>query len=172
MGEWFGSSLATMGWVAATTAAMYVTTLMSVRIAGRRTLAQLSAFDIIVTIALGSVVAATTVQKAASYAQGTTVVVTLLALQTMLAAARQRFSAVARVVDFSPEVVVDKGRLTLRRSPLGPQLTEDELMSRLREKGEFSVDTLRIVILEPDGSVSVSKDDALADQLLAIFNRT
>ena len=170
MGEWFGSSLATIGWVAATTAAMYVTTLLSVRIAGRRTLAQLSAFDIIVTIALGSVIATTTVQKAASYAQGTTVVLTLLVLQTILAAARQRFSAVARIVDFSPEVVVDKGRLTLRRTPLGPQLTEDELMSRLREKGVFGVDTVRVVILEPGGSVSLSKDDVLADQQIAKFH--
>jgi uncharacterized membrane protein YcaP (DUF421 family) len=154
------ASWSTIGWVAASTAAIYVTTVVTVRIAGRRTLTQLSGFDIIVTIALGSVVATTAVQASASYLQGAVAVVTLLALQTVAAALRQRFVAFRRLLDFSPEVVVRDGRIDLRAAPGGPQLTEDELRSRLRQKGVFDLDGVHLVIVEPTGELSVRPTEA------------
>lgn len=165
MGDWFGASWATIGWVAATTTAMYATTVACVRIAGRRTLARLSAFDIIVTIALGSIIATTAVQESASYAQGATAIVTLLVLQTVVAAARQLSPRVTRLLDFPAEVVIEDGQFKLRMTPLGPQLTEGELRSRLREKGVFVVEEVGLVIMEPDGSVSVGPTD-LPDKVL------
>jgi uncharacterized membrane protein YcaP (DUF421 family) len=48
---------------------------------------------------------------------------------------RLRVGAVRRLLDFAPRVVVRDGRVDLPASPLGPQLTADELWSKLREKG-------------------------------------
>ena len=157
MAEWFGASWSTVAWVAASTGAMYATVVIAVRVAGRRTLTQLSAFDIVVTIAIGSIVATTSVQRTASYAQGATAIVTLLAMQTLVGACRQRFPFLRRVLDFTPQVVVREGRMNLSSGPLGPQLTETELLSRLRQQGVFSLDGVHIVVLEPTGEVSVSR---------------
>ncbi len=55
MKEWFVASWDVVGFVVLSTVAMYLSVLIGVRIAGRRTLAQLSAFDAVVTIALGSI---------------------------------------------------------------------------------------------------------------------
>jgi hypothetical protein len=41
MGQWFGATWDTIGFVALSTVAMYVTLLAAVRLAGRRTIAQL-----------------------------------------------------------------------------------------------------------------------------------
>lgn len=170
VGEWFGAPWATVGWVAATTTAMYATVVASVRLAGRRTLARLSAFDIVVTVALGSIVATTAVQQSASYVQGATAVATLLVLQTLVAALRQKFEVVRRFLDFRPEIVLRDGTFDLSASPLGPQLTETELRSRLRQAGVFESEGLRIVIVEPTGEISYSAH-ALDDETVEDLSR-
>ena len=156
MGEWFGSSWQTIAYVVAGTVAMYVSTLAAARIAGRRTLTQLSAFDTIITIAIGSLLATTSVSRDASYAQGVAVLLTLLALQLVVGAGRRRFATLSRVVEFEPQVVVRDGELRLDRSLLGAQLTAEELESALRQHGVFDVANARIVVLEPTGKFSVA----------------
>ena len=161
MREWFWSSWATIGFVAAGTAAIYATTFVVVRIAGRRSLSQLSAFDAVITVALGSTLASTALSRDVPYAQGATVIVTLLTLQILIAAVRQRWGAARRLLDFSAETVVADGQLTLPSSPFSSQLSEDELRSLLRQRGHFELDGLRLVLLEPSGGqISiVSADD-------------
>lgn len=151
MNEWFWASWETIGFVAASTAAIYATMFVSVRIAGRRSLSQLSAFDAVVTVALGSTLASTALSSDAAYLQGATVIATLLVLQVTIAAARQRWALARRVIDFPPEEVVVDGELTLPTSPWSSQLSEDELRSLLRQKGYFDLDRLRVVLLEPSG---------------------
>lgn len=157
MSDWFGSSWATIAYVAASTTAIYCSAVLAIRVAGRRTVARFSGFDIVITIALGSLIASTAVSRDPSYAQGTTALVTLLVLQVTAAGLRQRFAVVRRLLDFPPCVVVRDGHLRLPSTPLGPQVSEDELFSRLREQGVFSLEGVRVVIIEPTGGVSVER---------------
>lgn len=159
MGEWFGSSWATMAYVSGGTAAMYLSTLAAVRIAGRRTLAQFSAFDAVVTVAVGSLVATTAVSRDPSYLQGVTALVTLLSLQVVVGALRRWVPATRRVLDFRPIVIVRDGVTDLPVSMLSAQPTDDELASKLREMGVFDRSRARLVILEPTGGVSVDTSD-------------
>jgi multisubunit Na+/H+ antiporter MnhF subunit len=106
MSEWFGASWETIGYVSAGTVAMYFSTVTAARIAGRRRLAQISAFDTIVTIAIGSLLATTAVSREASYAEGMAALLTLLGLQLGVAAMRRRFSRFRRIIEFRPELVV------------------------------------------------------------------
>lgn len=138
---------------------MYLSTLVAVRVAGRRTLAQLSAFDVVVTIAIGSLLASTAVSRDASYAQGITALLTLLVLQVVVAAGRRRFSSLARLLEFEPRVVVRDGRVDLDESPLGAQLTRGELESALRQHGVFDSARVRLVVLEPTGRFSIKASD-------------
>jgi uncharacterized membrane protein YcaP (DUF421 family) len=156
--EWFGSSWATVAYVATSTTAIYCSTLLVVRLAGRRTVSQLSAFDIVVTIALGSLIASTAVSPEPSYAQGITAVATLLTLQVAAAALRQRVPVLRRLLDFAPFAVVRDGEVHLPTSPLGPQMTKDELLTKLRERGIFHLDDLRLVVVEPTGGISVARE--------------
>ncbi len=168
VGAWFGASWSTIGWVIASTAAIYFSALFAVRLAGRRTLAQMSAFDVIVTIALGTVVSSTALSRSPSYVQGVAALVTLLVLQVLVATARQRVPALRRYLDFTPQLVVRDGAMELRRNPLTAQMTEEELLSKLRQHRVFNVASARFVILEPTGQVSVVGDDAdLAGEALS-----
>ncbi|MDP9071472.1 MAG: DUF421 domain-containing protein [Actinomycetota bacterium] len=168
MGEWFGASWSTIGWVSASTAAIYLSALLAVRLAGRRTLAQMSAFDVVVTIALGTLVSSTALSNTPSYLQGMAALVTLLVLQVLLATIRQRVPQLRRYLDFSPETVVRKGAPELSASPFSAQMTEGELLSKLRQHGVFELESARLVILEPTGQLTVVGRDAdLAGDALA-----
>ncbi len=158
MSEWLGASWQTVGYVVAGTVAMYFSTLAAARIAGRRTLAQLSAFDTIITIAMGSLLASTSVTRDASYTQGLAVLLTLLVLQLVVAWGRRRFSVLRRLIEFEPQLVVRDGEVHLDRNPLGVQLTRGELESALRQHGVFDLANARIVVLEPTGKMSVAAD--------------
>lgn len=168
MNEWFGSSWETIGFVALGTLAIYVTMLVGVRIAGRRTISQLSAFDAVVTVALGSTMASTALSSNASYVQGAAVIVTLLVLQVVLAAVRQRSSVARRILDFPAEAVVRDGTMTLPTSPLSSQLSRDELQSLLRQKGFFDLDGVRLVLLEPSGGISVTRDSHAVEAVTSV----
>jgi len=167
--QWFGASWQTITYVVTGTVAMYLSTLIAARIAGRRTLAQLSAFDTIVTIAIGSLLASTSVSRDPSYVQGLSVLVTLLALQLVVAAARRRSPVVRRLVEFEPELVVRDGEVSLRTNPLGAQLTRGELESALRRHGVFDLSQARIVVLEPSGKLSVAVEGRAPEAPLTPF---
>lgn len=154
MSDWFTAPWSTIGFVAAATAATYLTMLVAVRIAGRRTVAQLSAFDVIVTVALGSLLASTVVSSEPSYAAATTAIATLMSLQVLVAALRRRSQRIERLLEFEPEVVVRRGRFELPSSLLSSQLSEGELRSRLREQGVTDTHAT-VVVLEPTGEFSV-----------------
>lgn len=144
--------------IALTTVAFYVTLLATLRISGRRTLAQLSAFDAVITIALGSLLASTATGPPGSYGRNVVALVVLLALQTVVATLRKRSGTVRRLVDFQPEDLGRGSSLDLRSGPFGPQLTEQEVHSRLRDKGVFDPSQAASVILEPAGQISVRTD--------------
>ena len=160
MREWMGTSWESAAFVALSTVAMYVSILVGVRIAGRRTLAQLSAFDAVITIALGSMFASTVVARDPSYAQGLTAVVTLLVLQVGLGSLRRRFEVVRRTVDFQPIALIKDGVDEPRRGVFGAQLTNDELLSALRVRGVFDRAAVELCILEPNGHISVLRREA------------
>ncbi|MGD9796798.1 MAG: hypothetical protein AB7V15_01650, partial [Acidimicrobiia bacterium] len=128
----FGASVRDLVLVVVTGGALYATTFVLVRVAGRRTVSQLSAFDALITIAVGSVFATTIVSDPPSYGRGAAAVVTLLLLQVVVGLLRQRHPRLRRYLDFSPETVFEHGRMQAGRNPLGPQLTADELDAAIR----------------------------------------
>lgn len=137
----------------------YVFTVVAVRITGRRTLAQLSAYDVIVTVAIGTLAASTALPSNPALADGAAVLVTFLLLQVVIGALRQRLPRFRRLVDFAPLTVVRDGQVDLRSAPWTAQLTVSELESRLRQNGVGDLSGVRLVVLEPTGKMSVAETE-------------
>ena len=156
------------GDVAVRTVLAYVVALALVRLAGRRTLAQLSAFDIVVTIAAGTVVGSTALPSRPAVSDGVTVLATLMLLQVLLGAARQRSSTVRRVLDFTPRPVVRDGELDLRRSPTSAQLTRSDVDALLRRQGITDLSQVQLAVLEPTGKLSVLRPDEQPEGLFDV----
>ncbi|HVM35753.1 MAG TPA: YetF domain-containing protein, partial [Actinomycetota bacterium] len=164
--EWLWAEWDSLGLVVLSTTLMYIIVLGVVRLAGRRTVAQMSAFDFLVTIALGTIVGGTVVTDDPPVAQGLAAVITLLLLQITLGALRQRSPRLQAIIDFRPIAVLENGAFTNLSSPTSAQLTSADIESKLRSGGVSSLDDVALVVLEPDGSLSIFAADELDDELI------
>jgi uncharacterized membrane protein YcaP (DUF421 family) len=155
--SWLSDALAGLG----STALAYLIVLAGVRLAGRRTVSQMSAFDVVITIALGSLLAQTST-SGTGLVRGLVGVAALLILQTSIGWVRRRFPLTQRWIDFTPRIVLEDGEV--RRRALagaidGPQITEEELRGMLRARGVRSMDDLSVAVLERTGELSVLQRD-------------
>ncbi|RUT29245.1 DUF421 domain-containing protein [Arsenicitalea aurantiaca] len=132
----------------------YVSLIAFLRISGKRTLAKLNAFDLVVTVALGSTLSAILVQESIALAEGTTARVLLISLQYAVTAFSVRSARFAKAVRSEPALLARHGAFipgAMRRQ----RVTEDEALSAVRAGGGESIDAVESLVLESDGSISV-----------------
>ncbi|MBH0236613.1 DUF421 domain-containing protein [Methylobrevis albus] len=132
----------------------YATLVLFLRISGKRTLAKLNAFDLVVTVALGSTLAAIILQKSIALAEGATALALLILLQFLVTFASVRSARFADAIRSDPALIVHKGefcRETMRRE----RITDDEARSAVRSSGGTGVAAVESMILESDGTLSV-----------------
>lgn len=142
-----------MGWVALKAILLYLTVVVAFRLGQRRTLADMSAFDFVAAVAVGSIVGRVPNAHDASYLAGLATLVAVLGCHWALTRLRQ-FPSVASLLDQSPCLVVAEGRVLeagLRRCAL----TQGDLFALLRRQGLGELAEIRYAILEPRGQLSV-----------------
>lgn len=125
-----------------------------VRISGKRTLAKLNAFDLVVTVALGSTLSAVLLQESIALAEGATALGLLVALQYGVTYMSVRSKNFAKLVRSQPTLVARNGSYCAA-ALLDQRLTEDEVLSAVRSQGINDLDQVEAVILESDGTLSV-----------------
>ena len=136
--------------------AAYVALVALLRVSGKRTLAKLNAFDLIVTVALGSTLATVLLSSTVSLAEGLTALMVLVALQYGVAWASVRSSRVERLVRSEPTLVYRDGFLhdAMRRE----RVTSEELRQAARSQGHADLAGLTAIVLETDGTLSILTD--------------
>lgn len=95
---WSSDGWAALGRTLLCVGGAYVALVLTLRATGKRTLAKLNAFDLVVTVALGATMATAILSKDVAFAQGIVVVLALAGLQYVLAWAsvRSRLAAGGR----------------------------------------------------------------------------
>lgn len=132
----------------------YVALVAFLRISGKRTLAKLNAFDLVVTVALGSTLSAIMLQESIALAEGAVALALLIAVQFCVAFLSVRWKAFARAVRSEPTLLVRSGTFcddALRSE----RVTRDEALAAVRAAGAMTLDDVDFVILESNGTMSV-----------------
>jgi uncharacterized membrane protein YcaP (DUF421 family) len=132
----------------------YVVLVLFVRISGKRTLAKMNAFDLVVTVALGSTLSAVLLQETIALAEGATALGLLIALQYLVTFLSVRSKDFAKLVRSQPTLLARSGSYC-SAALRDQRLTEDEVLSAVRSQGLETLDQVEAVILESDGSLSV-----------------
>lgn len=148
----------------------YAAIVVLLRVSGKRTLSKLNAFDLVVTVTLGSALATIILDRSVSLAEGVVVFVVLIVSQLVVTFLSVRFRWVERLVKSEPTLLFHKGEIlhdAMRRN----RVTESELKAAVRKSGLGSLEVVLAVVLETDGSLSVvaleASDGSLgADDLL------
>ena len=132
----------------------YVALVASLRLTGNRTLSKLNAFDLVVTVALGSVLASILLSESVALAEGVAAFLLLIGLQYLVAYLSVKNRAFAKLVRSEPRLVFRNGE-PLNRALYDARVTRDELDTVLRTSGYTDPGAVSSVILESDGSFSV-----------------
>lgn len=124
------------------------------RISGKRTLAKMNAFDLVVTVALGSTLATVLLSKTVALAEGVLAFVLLASLQFIVAWSSLRSHTVEKVAKSSPRLLLSDGDLQWA-AMRDERVTDDEVLAAVRNAGLGDLSDVAAVILETDGSLSV-----------------
>lgn len=134
----------------------YVALIVWLRISGKRTLSKWNAFDLVATIAIGSILATVIVSKEVPLLEGVLAFGVVVALQFAVTWLTVRSGMVDRLVKSSPTLLMLKGRF-LHDAMKEQRVSEGEVRAALRSAGLATVGEAEAVVLETDGSFSVVK---------------
>ncbi|RCK69212.1 DUF421 domain-containing protein [Desertihabitans brevis] len=131
----------------------YVALVAVLRLTGKRTLSKLNAFDLVVTVALGSTLATSFLSADVSAAEGVLGLVLLVVLQYVVTWTSVRVPRVGQLVRSEPSLLYRDG--FLERSLRRERVTAQEVRQAARAQGHADLDDVAAVVLESDGSFSV-----------------
>lgn len=132
----------------------YATLILVLRISGKRSLAKLNAFDLVVTVALGSTLATVLLSGDVAFLEGATAFAMLAGLQWLLSRLSVRWKFIADAVRSEPRLLAKEGRY-LDHAMRRERVTRPEIEAAIRGAGIGRVEDVGAVVLETDGSISV-----------------
>ena len=136
----------------------YAALIALLRISGKRSLSKMNAFDLVVTVALGSTFATVILSNSIPLAEGVLALALLIFLQFVITWLSVRFEPVQNLVKSEPTLLVHNGDY-LTEAMRTQRVTKEEVEAALRENGTSDVSQAACVVLETDGSLSVVQAD-------------
>jgi uncharacterized membrane protein YcaP (DUF421 family) len=133
---------------------VYIVILVFVRLSGKRTLGQFTAFDTLLLILIGTAVQNSLIGDDVSLAGGLILAATLITLNFIVAWITARSSAVSRVVEGVPVLVARDGQVytsVLRRE----NVSEEDFEEAMRRSGCRSREDVEMALLETNGRIAV-----------------
>ncbi|MGK7868827.1 DUF421 domain-containing protein [Falsiroseomonas sp. E2-1-a20] len=137
----------------------YAALVVMLRVSGKRTLAKLNAFDLIVTVALGSTLATVLLSKSVALAEGLAAFALLAGLQYAVAWLSARSPRFSDLVKSEPTLLLHRGRF-LEGAMRAQRVTRAEILAALRGSGAAEPGQVAAVVLETDGSLSIVQGSA------------
>lgn len=149
----------------------YVALIVLLRISGKRTLSKLNAFDLVVTVALGSTLATVLLSKDVALVEGIVALALLIFLQFIIAWTSVRSASFRRLVKSEPTMLFYDGEF-LPGVMQSERMTQEEVLAAVRAQGISSLQGVQAVVLETDGSLTVleSGSDGTASALKSVQN--
>ena len=129
----------------------YVSLVFMLRVSGKRTLAKMNAFDLVVTVAIGSTLATIVLSKSVALAEGLLALALLIGMQFAISWSSTRMPWLRRVVTGEPRLLLRDGAM------LDDALRDarEEVHAAVRSAGIGALGEVAAVVLETDGSFSV-----------------
>ena len=132
----------------------YFSLVVIIRISGKRTLSQMNAFDFIVTVALGSILASIILTKDVSLVQGMTAYLILIVMQYIITKLTLYSDKFNKIIKSDPKLLYYDDHF-LDENLKKERLNKTEIHQAVRANGTANLENVKAVILESEGSISV-----------------
>lgn len=141
----------------------YVSIILILRISGKRTLANMNAFDFVITVALGSAYGRILTAKQVSLAEAFTTFALLAVLQFVISKLENKSNWFHQLVTSNPTLLYYQGQF-LDKAMRKRRVRVDSLLGAVRKKKISSLNEVEAIVLEPDGSISVIQKSSGTDR--------
>lgn len=156
--SWINTSWTAVTMVIFTAAGIYASVILFTRLAGLRSFSKMSSFDFAMTVAVGSLIASTILNKNPPLLQAVVALATLYIFQIMVAKLRGTFPIMSKLVDNQP-ILLMNGTKILDDNLKKAKVTHDDLRAKLREANVTQMSQVKAVVMETTGDISVLHND-------------
>ena len=136
-------------------AAIYLFLLLVFRLSGKRTLAQITTFDLVLLLIIGEATQQALLSDDFSVTNAWTVILALVAMDFVFALVKRYSSLLDNLLEGSPVVLVDHGQ-PIPSHLKGSRVDEDEILETARQtQGLERMDQIKYAVLERSGHISI-----------------
>jgi uncharacterized membrane protein YcaP (DUF421 family) len=124
------------------------------KLSGKKHVAQITFFDYILGIAIGSIAGTLSVDKNINYASGLTALFTWGLIAYSVAYISMKSKHARRFLDSTPTVFIRNGKI-IEKNLQKEKININDLLEELRIKSVFNIADVEFAIMETDGEISV-----------------
>jgi uncharacterized membrane protein YcaP (DUF421 family) len=136
-------------------AAIYLALVILFRLSGKRTLAQITTFDLVLLLIISEATQQALVGRDYSLTNALLVILTLIGIDRLLGLWKQHSKRVSSVLDGTPLVLIEDGELHRRRMDK-ECVDEEEILHAAREQhGLERLAQVKHAVLEQSGGISI-----------------
>jgi uncharacterized membrane protein YcaP (DUF421 family) len=136
-------------------AAMYFILIVVFRITGKRALAQITTFDFVLLLVISEATQQAMTGSDFSVTEAFLIILTLTALDIGLSLLKQRSKKIDRLVDSTPLLLIENGKIHQERMDHARIDRNDILSSARAQDGVASLDEIAYAVLERNGQITV-----------------
>ncbi|EJK9925220.1 DUF421 domain-containing protein [Cronobacter sakazakii] len=140
-------------------AGMYFLLLVVLKIAGRRTLLEMNSFDFVLLLIISEATQQALLGNDFSFTGAAITIITLIVLDILLSYVKNVFPRLDLLLDGSPLILVENGRLLTARMKKAGISREDILSSARTSQGIERLEEIKFAILEKNGKISIIPAD-------------
>lgn len=136
-------------------AAVYFLLLLIFRIAGKRSLSQVTTFDLILTLIISEAIQEALIGEDRSMTNALVLVLTLIGLDVFLSWAKFKWQSVAKFLEGTPVVVMRNGQ-TILENMKAERVDESDITEAARgSRGVAALQSVKHAVVERDGSITI-----------------
>jgi uncharacterized membrane protein YcaP (DUF421 family) len=136
-------------------AAIYIFLLIIFRIAGKRTLAEITTFDLLLTLIISEATQQAMIGSDNSVTGAIITISTLVGIDIAFSLLKQRFRKLGRVIDGEPVLVLRDGKILYERAK-HERVDKDDILAAARKlHGLERLDQIKYAVVEQGGGISI-----------------
>jgi uncharacterized membrane protein YcaP (DUF421 family) len=134
---------------------LYFFILIALRITGKRTLAQITTFDVVLLLLIAESTDNSIIGDDHSVWSTVIVIITFIVLETILTLIKNKWQKADQLLEGSPVVIVENGKIIQANANKEKVDEDDVLQAARKDQGLERLDQIKYAILEKNGGISI-----------------
>ena len=133
---------------------LYIAVLIALRVMGKGEIAEMNAFDLVITLLIAEVAAIPMQDNSIPMIYGIASITGLVFIEILISYITLKSRTMSKILSGSSAILIDKNKLDYKQLKK-ERISIEELLEELRTQGYFSLKDIQYAILETDGDLSI-----------------